>query len=662
MFEKILIANRGEIACRIINTAKRMGIKTVAVFSEIDSQALHVQKADESVYIGPSLASESYLAPDAIIAACKETRAEAVHPGYGFLSENGSFCEELNENGIVFVGPDARAIREMGDKIKAKKIAKEAGIKTIPGYSEAIKNSDEVEAIAECIGYPVILKAAAGGGGRGMRVAKNSDRIKDGFERARSEAESNFGDGRIFIEKFIENPRHIEIQIIADSVGNIIYLGERECSIQRRHQKILEEAPSSFLDEKTRRLMGEAAVKLSKVVGYRGAGTVEFVVDSSRNFFFLEMNTRIQVEHPVTELVTGTDIVEMMIRVAAGESLMLKQRDVQIKGHAIEVRICAEDPKRNFLPSTGRLISYRPPQLRKKNIRFDTGVSEGAEISIFYDSMIGKLITHGGNRDSAIDTMCHALDNFVIAGVETNRLFLSRLIRHPRFRKNQVSTNFFEEEYPDGIKPLKPSKRAIQNIGMVSAFVHQKYCERNSEISGQIACAKPENSSEWVVILDKKQHSVGIEMLGCGFNASSGPVKKDFETNWKIGDSLFHAVVDGVTVYMHIERKGIGYKVLYAGGDYEILVLNPRHAFLNGWMLAKSPQDTAKHLHSPMPGLLTEVCVDSGVFVKAGDKLCIIEAMKMENVLTAERDLIVENVEVKPGQSLSVDQIILTFR
>ena len=659
MFKKILIANRGEIACRVMKTASKMGIKTVAVYSDADKDALHVQMADEAVHIGAAPSAESYLVMERIIQACKDTGAQAVHPGYGFLSENSAFCEALEKEGIVFIGPATFAINSMGDKITSKKLADEAGVNTIPGYTDVVKDSAQAVEIANGIGYPVMLKASAGGGGKGMRVAWNEEECRDGFERATNEARSSFGDDRVFIEKFIEEPRHIEIQVMADTHGNCIYLGERECSIQRRHQKVIEEAPSPFLDEKTRKAMGEQAVALAKAVEYRSAGTVEFIVDAKRNFYFLEMNTRLQVEHPVTEYITGQDLVELMIRVANGEELPLKQKDVKLKGWAMESRVYAEDPFKNFLPSIGRLVHYRPPE--GKHVRVDTGVYEGGEVSMFYDPMIAKLVTYGKDRPKAIARMRDALDAYYIRGVKHNISFLNALMVHPRFNEGRLTTNFIAEEYPDGFDAsCVPQDDPAKTI-VVAAMAHRAYLDRAAYISGQMASLEREVGSDWVVIINGEHHPVVATQIqgGCKveYNGTSYKVLSD----WELGQPLMHCTINGEASCFQIERDGIWLNLLHSGNQSRALVVTPRAAEMHAFMLEKEPPDLSKYLISPMPGLLVKLSVQEGEEVKAGDELAVIEAMKMENVLRAEQDVIVAKIKAEEGDSLTVDQIIMEF-
>jgi len=661
MFKKILIANRGEIACMVIITARRMRIKTVAVFSEADRDSLHVQMADEAICIGPPQAAESYLVMDKIFEACRQSGAEAVHPGYGFLSENTLFAEKLATEGIAFIGPPPNAIKDMGDKLASKRIAAKAGVNTIPGHDGIIKNSEHAVEIANQIGYPVMLKASAGGGGKGMRIATNDSECRDGFERAGNEARSSFGDDRMLIEKFIEQPRHIEMQIIADNFDNIFYLGERECSIQRRHQKVLEEAPSPFLDKETRRQMGEQAVALARAVGYCSAGTVEFVVDKDRNFYFLEMNTRLQVEHPVTEYITNLDLVELMIRVAANQDLRLSQEDIPINGWAIESRIYAEDPFRNFLPSTGRLVYFRPPK-ESRHVRVDTGIYEGGEVSMFYDPMIAKLITHGTTRTEAINHMQEALDTFYIRGVATNGGFLQALLAHPRFQEGKFTTNFIVEEYPDGFHAGNASRPNPELLVVVAATIHRMYMERAAAISGQLPGHEKQVEESWIVRLDNKNHPVTITPDSSkGYVINHAGRVWPVYPQWNFGEPLFRAFINKMPVCMQIERPGLHYRLCHGGCQADLLVMSARAAELNEYMIEKVPPDLSRFLLSPMPGLLLKVAVNEGDEIKAGEDLAVVEAMKMENTLKAERDVKIRKILAEAGDSLAVDQPIMEF-
>jgi propionyl-CoA carboxylase alpha chain len=659
MLKKILVANRGEIACRVFATAKKMGIATVAVYSDADADALHVQMADEAINIGPAASAESYLVIDKIIQACRDTGADAVHPGYGFLSENSQFRDALDDAGIVFIGPGKKAIESMGDKITSKLIAEKAGVNCIPGYTDVVRDGDHAVEISAGIGYPVMLKASAGGGGKGMRVAWDEADCRDGFERATNEARSSFGDTRIFIEKYIQQPRHIEIQIMADGHGNVIYLGERECSIQRRHQKVIEEAPSPFLDEATRQKMGEQSCALARAVDYQSAGTVEFIADADMNFYFLEMNTRLQVEHPVTELVTGQDLVEMMIRVAAGEKLSLAQSDVTLTGWAMESRVYAEDPFRNFMPSIGRLSGYREPE--GEGVRVDSGVYEGGEVSMHYDPMISKLITYGDNREAAIDLMVDALDAYYIRGVNHNISFLNALMVHPRFVAGELTTNFIEEEFPDGFNADLVPQNNPHIAVVVAAAVHQEYRERSSQISGQSEGHEYQVPDQWVVITGAEETPVSMNLTLSGFLVSVGNDDYSVVTDWALGEPLFEAQINGQQVTVQVERSGSGYKLFYRGAEINALVLSPKAAALNKLMLEKVPADLSKFLLSPMPGLLVKLVVKVGDQVKTGEELAVVEAMKMENSLRATNDGIVAKISADVGDSLMVDQAILEF-
>jgi propionyl-CoA carboxylase alpha subunit len=660
MFDKILIANRGEIACRVIKSAEKMGIKTVAVYSDADKMALHVKMADEAVCIGLPAAAQSYLLADKIIQACKDTGAQAVHPGYGFLSENVSFYKALKEEGIAFIGPGELAIECMGDKMASKKLAMEAGVNVVPGYPDLIEDADQAVKVAAEIGYPVMIKASAGGGGKGMRVAFDEKECRSGYERAKNEAASSFGDDRILMEKFIEQPRHIEIQIMADSHGNTIYLGERECSIQRRHQKIIEEAPSPFIDKATRKSMGEQAVALAKAVDYQSAGTVEFIVDSKHNFYFLEMNTRLQVEHPVTEKITGLDLVELMIMVAAGEELPLTQKDVILNGWAMETRIYAEDPARGFLPSIGRLTSYLLPEL-SEHVRVDTGVVEGGEVSIHYDPMIAKLITHGKGRKEAIEYMKSALDAFHIRGIKQNISFLNAIMSHERFASGDITTNFIAEEYPDGFSAdVVPQVNPAHQI-VVAATMYNIHKIRANKLSGQFTGSKRRPDDDWIVLMDGKEYQVRVEL-----EADSHFVRFEGEdymvtTNWQFGQPLFHCTINNEPLTFQVERDGVWYNILHRGARKELLVLTKFAAALYTHMPEKAETNSGKFHLSPMPGLIIKISVEEGQELKAGEELAVIEAMKMENVLTAERDVKIAKILVDLNESVSVDQPIIEF-
>lgn len=668
MFKKILIANRGEIACRVIKTARRMGITTVAVYSDADQDALHVEMADEAVHIGAAPASESYLVAERILVACEETGAEAVHPGYGFLSERASFCEALEKEGIVFIGPKPKAIMAMGDKIESKKFASSAKVSTVPGYLGIIEDADHAEKIAAEIGYPVMIKASAGGGGKGMRIAWSKSEVRDGFDRARSEARSSFGDDRVFIEKFVVEPRHIEIQVLADAHGNVVYLGERECSIQRRNQKVVEEAPSPFLDESTRKAMGEQAVALAKAVDYQSAGTVEFIVDRDRNFYFLEMNTRLQVEHPVTELVTGVDLVEQMIRVAAGEKLPFRQKDIKLDGWAVESRLYAEDPYRNFLPSIGRLTRYRPPREGRSGnciVRNDTGVFEGAEISMYYDPMIAKLCTWAPSRLEAIDAMAEALDGFVVDGIEHNMPFLSALMKHPRWREGRLSTGFIAEEYPDGFAPMLPEKADAEILAAVALSVALTEANRRERFADRLRPAAGPVPEEWVVKLDKDYIPVklleGLVTIPFEMDMEIDGKAVSVRTDWRPGDAVWPGQIDGRGVTAQIRPILNGLRIDWQGFSLRAKVFTPPQAELDKVMPVKLPPDTSKLLLCPMPGLVVAIAVAEGQEVKAGETLAVVEAMKMENVLRAERDLVVGKIKARQGESLAVDAVIMEF-
>ena len=650
MFRKILIANRGEIACRVIRTAKRMGIATVAVYSEADAEALHVREADEAVAIGPPPAAESYLKIERIVAACQQTGAEAVHPGYGFLSERPAFAEALAKAGIIFIGPTPQAIAAMGDKIESKKLAAAAGVSTVPGHLGVIENVDDAASIAEGIGYPVMIKASAGGGGKGMRIAHDRTELHEGFSSAQHEAKSSFGDDRVFLEKYIEEPRHIEIQVLGDAHGNVVHLGERECSIQRRHQKVVEESPSPFLDPETREAMGAQAVALAKAVGYRSAGTVEFIVDRNKNFYFLEMNTRLQVEHPVTEMVTGLDLVELMIRIAAGENLPFAQQDLKQTGWAIEARVYAEDPTRNFLPSIGRLVRYLPPS--GDGIRIDSGVTEGADISIFYDPMIAKLCAYGADRDEAIERLRGALDGFYISGLRHNISFLAAIVEKRRFVDGALSTDFIAQEFPEGFAPPAEVTEADRVIVIAAAIAEHRLAHSEGAPATTSRC----------VLIDGAPHHVTLRPEPGGF-----AIERDGETclaasDWRPGDKLLHLRIEERVATVQIDRlPGRAYRLTHAGVTRRAQVLSPRAAELLQMMPPKVAADTSRRVLSPMPGLLSAVVVEEGQEVKAGEALAIVEAMKMENVLRAERDGTIAKLRAKAGDLLAVDQVILEF-
>ena len=689
MFKRILIANRGEIACRIIKTARRMGIETVAVYSDADKDALHVEMADSAIAIGPPEAAKSYLLIDKIVAACKASGAQAVHPGYGFLSEREAFAKALEAAGIVFIGPNPKAIAAMGDKIESKKAAAAAKVSTVPGHLGVIEDDKEAVKIADEIGYPVMIKASAGGGGKGMRIAHSKSEVAEGFARARSEAKSSFGDDRVFIEKFITDPRHIEIQVLGDKHGNVIYLGERECSIQRRNQKVVEEAPSPLLDAATRKKMGEQAVALAKAVGYDSAGTVEFVAGQDKSFYFLEMNTRLQVEHPVTELVTGIDLVEQMIRSAAGEKLALKQGDVKLNGWAVETRIYAEDPYRNFLPSTGRLTRYRPPAEHSSNgvtVRNDTGVYEGGEISLYYDPMIAKLVTHAPTRAAAIEAQADALDAFVIDGIRHNIPFLAALMAHPRWRAGKLSTGFIAEEFPDGFHPHAPEGERAQVLASVAAAIDHVLGERKRRISGQMTGRSVTRASRRAVVLGDKTYTIDIEsgqvLFGDGLHGDRPPAVNSLTLSyrvgrgasgnipaqtvilaprWKPGEPLWTGTVDGHAVAVQVRNLPNGFALAYRGVETKAYVYTEREAGYARLMPPKKIADTGKQVLCPMPGLVVSIAVKEGQEVKAGETVAVVEAMKMENVLRAEIDGTVKKINAKPGDSLAVDAVILEF-
>ena len=660
MFSKILIANRGEIACRVIRTAKAMGIGTVAVFSDADAGALHVAMADEAIAIGPAPTAESYLVSERILEAIERTDSDAVHPGYGFLSENPKFARDLAELGVTFIGPPVGAIEVMGDKIASKKLAQEAGVNSVPGHLEVLDDVDHAARVAESLGYPVMLKASAGGGGKGMRVVNTEAEVREGFTSAVNEAKSSFADGRVFAEKFIEQPRHIEIQLLADGHGNCIYLGERECSIQRRHQKIIEEAPSPFLDEKTRQAMGEQAVALARAVDYRSAGTVEFIVDKDMNFYFLEMNTRLQVEHPVTEMVYGVDLVEQMIRIAAGEPMTLSQEDICADGWAIECRLYAEDPYRNFMPSIGRLVRCQPPE-QSNSVRIDTGVVEGSEITIFYDPMIAKLITWGQDRAAAISAMEAALDGYYVRGINHNLSFLSALITHPRFIEGRLTTALIDEEYPDGFVGAPREGIVLEALLAASVLMHHRRVRHEGSIDGQLRDFRPTFGVEWVVCLEGAHHEVTVADVEDGFDVSLGEQLIAVRSDWRPGQRLFHGNVNDRNVTIQADPVAGGFRLCHGGVEATIIVRVPRAAELAALMPVKLSPDTAKYLLCPMPGLVVSLDVEEGEEVKTGQALAVVEAMKMENILRAERDGVIADLRVAPGDSVAVDEIMLEF-
>ncbi len=680
MFNKILIANRGEIACRVIKTARKMGVGTVAIYSDADRQALHVEMADESVHIGPPPANQSYIVIDKVMDAIRQSGAQAVHPGYGFLSENAKFAEALEAEGVAFIGPPKGAIEAMGDKITSKKIAQDANVSTVPGYMGLIEDADEAVKISQQIGYPVMIKASAGGGGKGMRIAWNDEEAREGFQSSKNEAANSFGDDRIFIEKFVTQPRHIEIQVLCDTHGNGVYLGERECSIQRRNQKVVEEAPSPFLDETTRRAMGEQAVALAKAVGYASAGTVEFIVDGDKNFYFLEMNTRLQVEHPVTELITGVDLVEQMIRVAAGEKLSISQEDVTLNGWAIENRLYAEDPYRGFLPSIGRLTRYRPPQETAAGplldngkwqgeapegpaaVRNDTGVYEGGEISMYYDPMIAKLCTWAPTRGQAIEAMRVALDSFEVEGIGHNLPFLSAVMDHPKFISGDMTTAFIAEEYPDGFEGVTLPEEDLRRIAASCAAMHRVAEIRRTRVSGRMDNHERKVGKRWVVSLQGQEFAVKVkaDKEGSTIKFEDGS-KLRVTSDWTPGDQLAVLQVDDAPLVLKVGKVSGGFRIRNRGADIKVHVRTPRQTELAKLMPEKLPPDTSKMLLCPMPGLIVKIDVEVGQEVQEGQALCTVEAMKMENILRAEKKGVVAKVNAGPGDSLAVDDVIIEF-
>ena len=669
MFNTILIANRGEIACRIIRTARLLGIKTVAVYSDADRDALHVDMASDAVYIGPAPATESYLNVESIMAAIEESGADAVHPGYGFLSENAEFAERLAEEGVTFIGPQPNAIRMMGDKIRSKKLAEEAAVPTVPGHAEPVTNVADAKAVAKQIGYPVILKASAGGGGKGMRLVEEESQIEEGLRASTAEAESSFGDGRVFVEKFITDPRHIEIQVLADGHGNVVHLGERECSIQRRHQKVIEEAPSPFVDEAMRAEMGAQAVALAKAVDYVSAGTVEFIVDSDKNFYFLEMNTRLQVEHPVTEFITNVDLVEQMIRVAAGEELSFSQEDVKIDGWSMESRLYAEDPTRGFLPAIGRLVRYREPVTgvfgTHKFVRVDGGVNEGDEITRFYDPMVSKLITHGDTREEAIKHM--ALDEYYVRGIGNNIGFLAAVMMHPRFVAGEMTTNFIAEEFGEHFKPEETIHEDFGMLAALAGAIHCRSLERDIQLTGRSMENTPlprgelKHGQNWVVVINGENHPVHVPPANGEIEVRADDRNFVITTDWTPSKDLFKGTVNGEDVCLQVDRNGGGYQLRHLGLRADVRILSPEAADLLSRMPPKQKADMTKKLISPMPGLLVSVEVEEGQEVKSGEALAVVEAMKMENQLMAERDGVVSKIHLDPGDSLDVGQVILEF-
>jgi propionyl-CoA carboxylase alpha chain len=665
MFKKILIANRGEIACRVIKTARKMGIATVAIYSDADRNALHVKMADEAVHIGPAPANQSYIVIDKVMDAIRQTGAEAVHPGYGFLSENKLFAEALAAEGVAFIGPPAGAIEAMGDKITSKKLAQEANVSTVPGYMGLIEDADDAVKISNQVGYPVMIKASAGGGGKGMRIAWNDTEAREGFQSSKNEAANSFGDDRIFIEKFVTQPRHIEIQVLADAHGNTLYLGERECSIQRRNQKVIEEAPSPFLDEATRKAMGEQSCALAAAVGYTSAGTVEFIVDGDRNFYFLEMNTRLQVEHPVTELITGVDLVEQMIRVAYGEALTLKQEDIKLNGWAMESRLYAEDPYRNFLPSIGRLQTYRPPlevAEETRVVRNDTGVFEGGEISMYYDPMIAKLCTWGPDRSTAIEHMRNALDGFEMEGIGHNLPFLAAVYDHEKFTSGNITTAFIEEEYPDGFEGVTLAEADLNRLAASAAAMYRVAEIRRTRVSGRMDNHERKVGQDWVVVTGGTEMPVHInaDQAGASVRFDYGSTHR-IESTWTPGDTLAEVFVDGAPMLIKMNKVTAGFRMRWRGAEVILKCYTPRQAELARLMPEKVAPDTSKLLLCPMPGLIVKVDVAVGDEVQEGQALCTVEAMKMENILRAEKTTKITKINAAAGDNLAVDDIIMEF-
>ena len=665
MFKKILIANRGEIACRVIKTARKMGIATVAIYSDADRNALHVKMADEAVHIGPAPANQSYIVIDKVMDAIRQTGAEAVHPGYGFLSENKLFAEALAAEGVAFIGPPAGAIEAMGDKITSKKLAQEANVSTVPGYMGLIEDADDAVKISNQVGYPVMIKASAGGGGKGMRIAWNDTEAREGFQSSKNEAANSFGDDRIFIEKFVTQPRHIEIQVLADAHGNTLYLGERECSIQRRNQKVIEEAPSPFLDEATRKAMGEQSCALAAAVGYTSAGTVEFIVDGDRNFYFLEMNTRLQVEHPVTELITGVDLVEQMIRVAYGEALTLKQEDIKLNGWAMESRLYAEDPYRNFLPSIGRLQTYRPPlevAEETRVVRNDTGVFEGGEISMYYDPMIAKLCTWGPDRATAIEHMRNALDGFEMEGIGHNLPFLAAVYDHEKFTSGNITTAFIEEEYPEGFEGVTLAEADLKRLAASAAAMYRVAEIRRTRVSGRMDNHERKVGQDWVVVTGGTEMPVHIDadQAGASVRFDDGSTHR-IESTWTPGDTLAEVFVDGAPMLIKMNKVTAGFRMRWRGAEVILKCYTPRQAELARLMPEKVAPDTSKLLLCPMPGLIVKVDVAVGDEVQEGQALCTVEAMKMENILRAEKTTKITKINAAAGDNLAVDDIIMEF-
>ncbi|MDQ7018728.1 MAG: acetyl/propionyl/methylcrotonyl-CoA carboxylase subunit alpha [Robiginitomaculum sp.] len=659
MFTKILIANRGEIAVRIIRACKKLSINSVAVYSEADANSLAVEMADEAVLLGAAPAAQSYLDMEKIIAAAKETGAEAVHPGFGFLSENAAFAKRLEEEGIAFIGPNTKAIEIMGDKIASKKFADKAGVNTVPGHMGLIEDPDTAVKIAKEVGFPVMIKASAGGGGKGMRIAWDEDEAREGFTSARNEAKTAFGDERIFIERFVTEPRHIEIQVLGDKHGNCIHLNERECSIQRRNQKVIEEAPSPFLDEKTRAAMGAQAIALAAAVDYDSAGTVEFIVDKDRNFFFLEMNTRLQVEHPVSEMITGVDLVEQMIRVAAGEKLSLKQKDIGIDGWAVETRIYAEDPYRNFLPSIGRLNRFSPPR-QSDAVRLDTGVRAGDEVSIFYDPMLAKLITHGRDRKAAVQAMQAALDQFDVAGVQSNIPFLSAVIAQDRFQSGKINTAYIAEEFPDGFHGITPGDEARRLLCAAAVYMRLILRARASQISGRMTPPKP-MPLDWVVMLDRQAYPVKVRLHEGGAEIMLDGKWHDLQSPWNPTQHVFEGTLDGTPFALTLENETEGVLLRYRGSQVQAIVSPPRIAELHALLPEKQSADTGQHILSPMPGRVVLVEVKPGQEVKAGEPVLVVEAMKMENIIRAERDGVIDTIHVAADDNVAADEVLVSF-
>ena len=660
MFEKILIANRGEIAVRVMATCRRMGIKTVAIYSESDTNALHVKEADEAVYIGPSPSAQSYLKIDNIVGAAEQTGAQAVHPGYGFLSEKADFARALERAHVTLIGPSAKAIHLMGDKIESKKIARKAKVNIVPGALEAVSNFTEARKVAKDVGYPVIIKAAAGGGGKGMRIARNEKELQDGIRFAMSEAGSSFGDSRVFIEKFFENPRHIEIQVLGDKHGNIVWLGERECSIQRRHQKVIEEAPSMFLSPKVRQKMGDQAVALAKTVGYYSAGTVEFIVDEKQNFYFLEMNTRLQVEHRVTELITKIDLVEQMIRIASGEKLAFTQKDVTFTGWAMESRIYAEDPRRGFLPSTGRITRYQEPVVEHR-VLIDTGVYEGGEVSMFYDPMIAKVCTHAATRDKAIEGMQSALSNYVVRGISHNMSFLEAILAHPKFLKGDISTNFIAQEYPAGFGGAELNSDTTKVFLGAAVFIFLREAERASKVSDQLPGRERAIGSRWMVSVDGADYPIYVRAKDYGYDISYDEGLIVVRSSWKPGRRLFQGTVNGKPVGVKLKFLPEGCKLTHGGAEVPVVVRTPRAAELASYMPKHANARSRNLLGAPIAGLIVSVRVKEGESVKAGQELFVIEAMKMENVVTAENDAVIKKIHIGEKESVQADQTVIEF-